>query len=154
MLNPNQVWTDDTNAYEIQLAMIEYAQTLDQEAELSQEYRDASIAHEIVDERNEIYPRQWMINRPMPSGHDWTESETVSYIQRDKQGNITSIKYRNEYTEPTVFITDGGELNNLLELDDEVQAKRETECNWCHLLTPKQFNDCQSCDRPLESNVR
>ena len=135
MLNPNQVWTDDTNAYEIQLAMIEYAQTLDQEAELSQEYRDASIAHEIVDERNEIYPRQWMINRTMPSGHDWTERD-------------------GDFLPPIHLITDGGELDTLWELDDEVQAKRETECNWCHILTPKQFNDCQSCDRPLESNVR
>jgi len=135
MLNPNQVWTDDTCAYEIQLAMLEYAQTLEQEAELSQEYRDASIAHEIVDERNEIYPRQWLINRPMPSGHDWTERD-------------------GEFLPPIHLIADGGELDNLWELDDEIQAKRETECNWCHILTPKQFNDCQACDRPLESNVR
>ena len=101
----------------------------------SAEARASDIAHEIVDERNEIYPRQWLINRPMPSGHDWTERD-------------------GEFLPPIHLITDGGELDTLWELDDEVQAKRETECNWCHILTPKQFNDCQSCDRPLESNVR
>ena len=45
-------------------------------------------------------------------------------------------------------------LGSLWELDDMRQRAREIECRWCHLLTPKQFNDCQDCDKPLELNVR
>ena len=118
------------------------------------EARVSDLAHELVDEGSMQYPRLWLINRPQPSGHDWTESETVSYIQRDKNGEITSITYRHEFTDPIVQITDGGELDNLWELDDETQLARETVCQWCHILTPKLYNDCQSCDLPLESNVR
>jgi len=61
---------------------------------------------------------------------------------------------RNEFLPPIVQLIDGGELDNLWELQDETQRNREQVCQWCHLLTPKMFNDCQSCDKPLESNVR
>lgn len=70
-----------------------------------------------------------------PSGHDWTERE-------------------GEYRLPIVFLQDGGVYEELWELDDMRQRAREIECKWCHLLTPKQFNDCQACDKPLELNVR
>ena len=99
------------------------------------EARLSDKAHEIVDEGNLQYPRLWMINRPQPSGHDWTERE-------------------GEYKLPTVFLQDGGEYEELWELDDERQRAREVQCPWCNLLTPKLFNDCQDCDRPLEGNVR
>ena len=99
------------------------------------EARTSTIAHEIVDEGNLQYKRQWMIERPQPSNHDWT----------DREG---------EYLPPVHLISDGGTYEELWELDDLVQQARETECNWCHILTPKMYNDCQSCDRPLESNVR
>jgi len=92
-------------------------------------------AHELVDDGNLQYEHTWLINRAMPSSHDWT----------DREG---------EYKLPIVFLQDGGEYEELWELDDEQQRAREVECQWCHILTPKVFNDCQSCDHPLERNVR
>ena len=91
-------------------------------------------AYESASEGNLIYKSQWLVQTE-PSGHDWT----------DREG---------EFKLPIVFLQDGGELDNLWELQDETQRNREQVCQWCHLLTPKMFNDCQSCDKPLESNVR
>jgi hypothetical protein len=111
-------------------------------------------AYELVDEGNLQYKRPWLIERPQPSASDWTESETVSKIERNKDGEIVTVTYRHEFLTPIVQINDGGEVDNLWELDDETQRRREVECHWCHILTPKIFNDCQSCDKPLETNVR
>ena len=108
--------------------------TCDECLEVS-EARVATLAHEIVDEGNLQYPRQWMIERTQPSSHDWT----------DREG---------EYLPPVHLISDGGEIYNLWELEDETQAKRETECQCCHIMTPKLYNQCQSCDQTLEHNVR
>jgi hypothetical protein len=91
-------------------------------------------AYESASEGNLQYKRQWLTTTE-PSGHDWT----------DREG---------EYKLPIVFLQDGGVYEELWELEDMTQRARETECQWCHILTPKMFNDCQSCDKPLESNVR
>jgi hypothetical protein len=91
-------------------------------------------AYELVDEGNMQYKRHWFRNTE-PSGHDWT----------DREG---------EYKLPIVFLQDGGVYEELWELEDMTQRARETECQWCHILTPKMYNDCQSCDKPLEGNVR
>ena len=99
------------------------------------EARTSTLAHELVDDGNLQYRRNWMIERPQPSGHDWTERD-------------------GEFLPPIVLITDGGELDTLWELDDATQRARETECQWCHILTPKMYNQCQSCDKTLEHNVR
>lgn len=96
--------------------------------------RSAQIAHEIVDDGNLQYRNPWSWLKDMPSGHDWTNRD-------------------DEFKLPIVMLQDGGEYEELWELDDERQRARETECKWCHLLTPKQFNDCQACDKPLEHNV-
>jgi hypothetical protein len=96
--------------------------------------RAAQVAHDMVDEGNLQYKKQWLLVTE-PSGHDWTERD-------------------GEFKLPVVFLQDGGELDNLWELQDYMQSQRETECPWCHLLTPKVFVDCQDCDRPLEGNVR
>ena len=109
-------------------------------------------AYELVDEGNVQYKHQWLLTTE-PSGHDWTES--VTYLQRPAILPDGTIQlYRYEYLQPVTNLTDGGELDNLWELDDLTQRERETVCHWCHLLTPKQFNDCQACDKPLEYNVR
>ena len=100
----------------------------------NREARDAQVAHELVDEGNLQYKHQWMTTTE-PSNHDWTERE-------------------GEYKLPVVFLQDGGVYEELWELDDTTQQAREVECQWCHLMTPKQFNDCQDCDRPLEGNLR
>lgn len=103
--------------------------------EEAKEAQDSAVAHQLVDEGNMQYKRNWL--RPMEdiSGHDWT----------DRDG---------EYKLPIVQLQDGGVYEELWELDDMRQRSREVECPWCHLLTPKAFNDCQDCDKPLESNVR
>jgi hypothetical protein len=100
----------------------------------NREARDSQVAHQLVDEGNLQYKSQWM-NITEPSAHDWTERE-------------------GEYRLPIVFLQDGGTYEELWELDDMTQQAREIECQWCHLMTPKAFNDCQDCDKPLESNVR
>jgi len=109
-----------------------------------------------------------------PSASDWVTSQT--YIR--KRGWIVkfteiwdednpfrlvelSVKFletdepliRHEFLPPIAQLVDGGVYEELWELEDYAQAKRETECRWCHILTPKLFNDCQSCDRPLENNL-
>jgi hypothetical protein len=61
---------------------------------------------------------------------------------------------REEYLPPIVQLQDGGVYEELWELDDQRQRAREVQCHWCNLLTPKVFNDCTSCDKPLEHNVR
>lgn len=96
---------------------------------------DATIAWEIVDDGNMQYTFIMPIYlKKEPSGHDWTERD-------------------NEFLEPIVKLQDGGVHEELWELEDYTQRQREKECRWCHILTPKVFNDCQSCDKPLENNI-
>jgi hypothetical protein len=61
---------------------------------------------------------------------------------------------RQEFLPPIAQLQDGGVYEELWELDDMRQREREVQCQWCNLLTPKAFNDCTSCDKPLEHNVR
>ena len=97
-------------------------------------------AWEIVDEGNMQYRLTLSRIQSDPSGHEWTERN-------------------GEFLVPSHKLIDGLDEQlamhlNLDELDDETQRKREIECPWCHILTPRQFNDCQDCDKPLELNVR
>jgi len=103
--------------------------------EETKEARDSVVAHQLVDEGNMQYKRNWL--RPIEdiSGHDWTGRD-------------------GEYKEPVVMLHDGGVYEELWELEDERQRSREVECQWCHILTPKIFNQCQDCDGILEHNVR
>lgn len=121
--------------------------------EQEQEARDAQIAHEIVDEGNLIYKRQWSRTDDQPSASDWISSVTVSREILDNNGKEIDYIMRLEFTQPIVQLIDGGVLNNLLELEDYAQTKRERLCQWCNILTPKMFNDCQVCDKPLENNL-
>jgi hypothetical protein len=121
--------------------------------EEEQEARDAQIAHEIVDEGNLIYKYQWSRTDDQPSGSDWVSSVTVSREILDSNGKEIDYIMRLEFTQPIVQLVDGGVLNNLLELEDYAQTKRERLCQWCNILTPKMFNDCQVCDKPLENNL-
>ena len=111
--------------------------------------QDTARAWELVDEGNLQYPLTLSHIQSNPSGHDWVSSVTR---RADKSE-------RNEFAPTSVKIEDGLDEEtilhlNLAELDDETQRNREVECPWCHLMTPKQFNDCQDCDAPLELNVR
>jgi hypothetical protein len=76
------------------------------------------------------------------------EMLTVEFIEQDED------EIRHEFLPPIAQLQDGGVYEELWELEDERQRAREVECNWCHILTPKIFNDCQSCDKPLELNVK
>lgn len=96
--------------------------------------RLTDVAHEIVDEGNLQYKHQWLLVTE-PSGHDWTERD-------------------DEFRPSIVFLQDGGVYEELWELDDMRQRSREVQCHWCNLLVPKHLNDCASCDKPLELNVR
>lgn len=104
------------------------------------ETRDNTIAWELVDDGNLQYKRVPSYLKKEPSNHDWT----------DRDG---------EYLEPTVKLQDGLDpdlalgLGSIETLDEYAQSKREQECHWCHLLTPKMYNDCQACDKPLEHNL-
>lgn len=121
-----------------------------------QDGKDAQLtdrAWELVDEGNLQYKLTLSYNVKEPSGHDWV-SPTTALVKPAIMPDGT-IKYeREEYIPPIVNLMDGGVLDNLWELDDQIQRAREVECQWCHILTPKVFNDCQSCDGALEHNVR
>lgn len=112
-----------------------------QECEDSKDAKLTDRAWEIVDEGNLQYRLTLSYNQAMPSGHDWTERD-------------------GEFKPPIVQLVDGMNeelamhLGSLWELDDSRQRQREVECQWCHILTPKVFNDCQSCYGALEHNVR
>ncbi len=73
---------------------------------------------------------------------------SVQFIDEDEP------QIRHEFLPPIAQLQDGGVYEELWELDDMRQRAREVECHWCHLLTPKAFNDCTSCDKTLELNVR
>jgi hypothetical protein len=111
-----------------------------------------------------------------PNASDWVSSETITKEQTwttkmteiwDTDNPFKLIQLavefidkddpwliRKEFTPPIAQLMDGGEHEELWELDDMRQRSRETQCPWCNILTPKVFNDCQSCDRTLENNVR
>lgn len=116
------------------------------------EGRDSAIAHQLVDEGNLQYKRQWFLVTE-PSGHDWTAPITrvEPYFVYATQ---TWEDTRQEYKDPTTQLQDGGTYEELWELDDMRQRAREIQCPWCNLLTPKVFNQCQDCDGVLENNVR
>lgn len=83
----------------------------------------------------------------------WTDNcqlELLSVEFIDEDGP----QERHEFLPPIAQLIDGGVHEELWELDDMRQRMREVQCHWCNLLTPRIFNDCQACDKPLEQNVR
>jgi hypothetical protein len=109
-----------------------------------------------------------------PSASDWTASETYMkpptrraiMIEKWKEESMhlieLAVKFidtdepvtRSEFLPPIVQLNDGGVYEEYWELQDMRQRAREIQCPWCNLLTPRQFNDCQDCDKPLELNIR
>ena len=86
------------------------------------------LAHEIVDEGNEIYRKQWLKPTEEVSGHDWI-------------GSVVRVKGRErlEFLEPVVHMEDRT-FNPELEL-----SKDETVCQWCHLVCIAS-NKCPNCE--------
>ena len=120
----------------------------------TKEGRDDYIAYELVDEGNLQYGDRAPLRVDEPSGHDWIASITVREEILDKDGKRIDYILRMEYAQPVVQLQDGGVYEELWELEDYTQYKREKQCQWCNILTPKMFNDCQSCDKPLENNTK
>ena len=109
-----------------------------------------------------------------PSASEWVASETyikpqtrrAQMIERWDENTCKLIELavkfidtdepvtRSEYLPPIAQLMDGGVYEEYWELQDMTQRAREIECQWCHILTPRQFNDCQDCDKPLELNLR
>ena len=124
-------------------------------------------AYALVDEGNTQYRRTWSRQDDQPSGSDWISSQTyvrpqgwivkMTEIWDDNchlvELSVTFLEtdeplVRNEYLPPIVQLQDGGEYEELWELDDERQAKREVRCAWCNLMTQRIFSNCTSCDKP------
>lgn len=125
-----------TNAcYQCQLL-----QDLCVECDDSRQAKDAEIAHEIVDERNLIYPRLWTFNSPTTSGHDWVSSVTrLAKPARLLDGTLKVE--RNEFLEPTTALID-----RIFNLDDSLTLERyEIICDSCHMVTNKNAV-CPNCN--------
>jgi len=117
---------------------------------LSMDTSDAPSASEWVASETYIKPTKWraqMIEKWKDESMHLIEL-AVKFIDTDEP--IT----RSEFLPPIAQLMDGGVYEEYWELDDQRQRAREVQCHWCNLLTPKAFNDCQACDRPLELNVR
>ncbi len=118
---------------------------------LTYDTSDAPSASDWVASETYIKPREWKVKMIEKWGEDnpfQLIELAVKFIDTDEP--VT----RSEFLPPIAQLIDGGVYEELWELDDMRQRAREIECKWCHILTPKAFNDCQDCDKPLEHNVR
>jgi hypothetical protein len=118
---------------------------------LTYDTSDEPSASDWVSSQTYIKPQTWrtkMIEKWKDESMELIEL-AVKFIDTDEP-----VMTRKEFLPPIAQLMDGGEYEELWELQDTRQRDREVECQWCHLLTPKQFNDCQDCDKPLELNVR
>ena len=93
------------------------------------------LAHELVDEGNIQYRKQWLLTTE-PSGHDW-----VAPLTRTPKGE------REEYLEPTTNLAD-----RPFEPSDEAMValvtlgQDEAVCNWCHLTFLARSKACPTCE--------
>ncbi len=118
---------------------------------LTYDTSDEPSASDWVSSQTYVKPREWKTKMIEKWGEDnpfQLIELAVKFIDTDEP--VT----RSEFLPPIAQLMDGGVYEQLWELEDYTQRQRERECQWCHILTPKAFNDCQSCDKPLESNVR
>ena len=93
------------------------------------------LAHELVDEGNIQYRKQWLLTTE-PSGHDW-----VAPLTRTPKGE------REEYLEPTTNLAD-----RPFEPSDEAMValvtlgQDEAVCNWCNLTFLARSKACPTCE--------
>jgi predicted amidophosphoribosyltransferase len=92
------------------------------------------LAHDLVDEGNMQYRKQWLITTE-PSAHDW-----VAPLTRTPKGE------REEFLEPTTNLAD-----RPFEPSDEAMVALvtlgadEAVCNWCHLTFLARRVSCPDC---------
>lgn len=143
----NDEYQADTKAYNLH----EEDRLGEDSPTLTYDTSDAPSASDWVSSQTYIKPQTWrtkMIEKWKDESMELIEL-AVKFIDTDEP-----VMTRNEFLPPIAQLMDGGEYEELWELQDTRQRAREVECQWCHILTPKLFNDCQSCELPLESNVK
>lgn len=108
------------------------------DCEDSRQAKDATIAHELVDEGNLQYPRAWAITQPEPSAHDWVSSITrLAKPARLQDGTIVEERY--EFLDPTTALID-----RLFELNVDMPPNSAV-CSDCH-YTYNMFAPCPNCN--------
>ena len=99
--------------------------------------RATNIAHDIVDEGNLVYPKQWH-SVTEPSGHEWVSATTrvEPYFVYATQ---TWEDTRDEFLEPITNLSD-----RFFELIVDL-GSHETVCQDCHMVCNKHAV-CPSCN--------
>jgi hypothetical protein len=118
---------------------------------MSYDTSDEPSASDWISSQTYVRPRGWIVKFT----EKWDEDNPFKLIEL----SVKFLKHdeplvRNEFLPPIAQLIDGGVHEELWELDDMRQRMKEVQCHWCNLLTPRIFNDCQACDKPLEQNVR
>ena len=72
-----------------------------------------------------------------PSGHEWTNREGEMLPPVVNLSDRLSEEQRLGFNFEMVYIT-----------------RDEIICKYCHMVSPRMFNDCQCCGTTLELNVR
>jgi hypothetical protein len=99
-------------------------------------------AHELVDEGNVQYHKQWLKDNDQESNHEWVGSETrikPYFVWVTQSWEDT----RREYLPPVTDITDRMDTpEDMLELQPY-----EKICNWCHLAFSIKATNCVNCEQ-------
>jgi len=88
-------------------------------------------AHELIDEGNMQYFKQWLKDNDQISAHEWVASET----------RRPDFAIRREYLEPVTDLTDRMDNREL-----ELQTN-EKVCNWCNLAFSIKAPVCVNCEQ-------
>jgi rubrerythrin len=106
------------------------------------------LAHELVDEGNDVYRYAPMYAslttlRPEANGHEWVGAQT-----RVKE------HVREEYLPPVTDLTDRAiEPGDEAMIDLVTVRPNEKVCNWCNLTFYRKLNDCPSCEEAEQYEV-
>jgi hypothetical protein len=95
------------------------------------------LAHDLVDDGNVHYKRQWLRNNEAISAHEWIGSQT-----RKQDSSI-----REEFLEPTTQLADRPiEPGDDAMIDLVTVRPNEKVCNWCNITFYRKLNDCPNCE--------
>ena len=116
------------------------------------------LAHELVDEGNDVYRYAPMYTslttlRPEPSGHEWVSAQTriKPFFVHATQ---TWEDVREEYLPPVTDLTDRPiEPGDEAMIDLVTVRPNEKVCNWCNLTFYRKLNDCPSCEEAKQYEI-
>jgi len=95
------------------------------------------LAHNLVDDGNVHYKRQWLRDNEAISAHEWIGSQT-----RRRDSSI-----REEFLEPTTQLADRPiEPGDDAMIDLVTVRPNEKVCNWCNLTFFSKQNNCTNCE--------